>query len=139
MRATWYLVIASVGLMLAPAAVHAHHAFSAEFDANQPVTLKGTISKVDWTNPHIWIHLEVKDSNGKVNEWQIEGGAPNAMFRRGWNMESIKPGTEVSIDGYQAKSHGYKANGKDVLLPDGRKLFVGSTGNTGAPYDPKSK
>ena len=139
MRAKTYLMIAGVGLLLAPVSVDAHHAFSAEFDANKPVTLRGTITKVDWTNPHIWIHLEVKDPNGKVNEWQIEGGAPNAMFRRGWNMESIKPGTQVSIDGFQAKNSKYRANGKDVLLPDGRKLFVGSTGNTGAPYDANPK
>ena len=128
----------AAALLLAPAAVYAHHAFAAEFDANKPIQLKGTISKVDWVNPHIWIHLDVKEKNGAVTEWAVEGGAPNAMFRRGWNMKSVAPGTAVVIDGYQAKNGSKRANGKDILLSDGKKLFMGSSG-TGAPYDPAAQ
>ena len=118
-----------------PVAVDAHHAFAAEFDADKPVHLSGTISKVEWINPHVWIHLDVKGPDGETVAWAVEGGAPNAMFRRGWNMESIPVGTEVVIDGYRAKNGSNKANGRDIVLPDGTSLFVGSSG-TGAPYDP---
>lgn len=138
MRTKVYVAVAGIGLLLAPGAVYAHHAFAAEFDADKPVTLRGTVRQVDWINPHIWVHLQVKEPDGKVVDWAIEGGAPNAMFRRGWNKTSIAPGTEVTIEGYRAKSGENKANGKDILLPDGRKLFVGSSG-TGAPYDPSGQ
>jgi hypothetical protein len=125
-------------LLFAPAAAYAHHAFAAEFDANRPVQLQGPITKVEWVNPHIWIHMEVKGSNGEVVEWAVEGGAPNAMFRRGWNLKSVPPGTVVLIDGYRAKNGSNRANGRDILLPDGKKLFMGSSG-TGAPYDPSGQ
>lgn len=133
-----YVTVASIGLLLAPVAVYAHHAFSAEFDADKPVQLRGTVTKVEWLNPHIWIYMQTKEPDGKVVEWAIEGGAPNAMFRRGWNTQSIRAGTEVTVNGYRAKNSANKANGRDILLPDGRKLFVGSTG-TGAPSDPSGK
>src|SRR5438552_14061667 len=116
-------VIVGIGLLSATAAVQAHHAVAAEFDADKPVKLQGTVSRVDWINPHIWIHLDVKEPDGKVVDWAVEGGAPNAMFRRGWNKESIPAGVQVTVDGYRAKNGENKANGKDVLLPDGRKLF----------------
>jgi hypothetical protein len=135
MRTKLYLAVAAMGLLLAPVAVYAHHAFAAEFNADKPVKLRGTVTRVEWINPHIWLHVEVKEPNGKLVDWAIEGGAPNAMFRRGFNMKSVPPGVEVTIDGYQAKNGENKANGKDILLPDGRKLFLGSSG-TGAPYDP---
>ena len=118
--------------------VYAHHAFSAECDATKPVTLKGMITRVDWTNPHIWIHLDVKEADGKTTKWQVEGGAPNAMFRRGWNLKSVATGTAVVIDGFRAKNGSNKANGKDILLQDGTTLFMGSSG-TGAPYDTTKK
>jgi hypothetical protein len=129
----FYSAVLGIGLLLAPVAVYAHHAFAAEFDANKPIQLRGKILRVEWINPHIWLHLDVKGV-----EWAVEGGAPNAMFRRGWNMKSVAPGTEVIIDGYMAKNGSKKANGKDILLPDGKKLFMGSSG-TGAPYDPNLK
>jgi hypothetical protein len=114
--------------------VLAHHAFTAEFDATKPVTLRGTVTKMEWVNPHSWIHLDVKGPDGKVETWAIEAGAPNAMFRRGWNKNSIPVGIEIVVEGYRAKNGKNIANGRDVLLPDGKKLFVGSSG-TGAPRD----
>lgn len=138
MSTKMYAWMVGVGLLLAPAAVYAHHAFAAEFDASKPVQLRGKITKVEWINPHIWLHMEVKGDDGQLTEWAIEGGAPNAMFRRGWNMKSVPPGTEVLIDGYLAKNGSKRANGKDILLPDGTKVFMGSSG-TGAPYDPNAQ
>jgi hypothetical protein len=114
--------------------VLAHHAFTAEFDASKPVTLRGVVTKMEWVNPHSWIHLDVKGPDGKVETWAIEAGAPNAMFRRGWNKNSIPVGIEIVVEGYRAKNGKNIANGRDVLLPDGKKLFVGSSG-TGAPRD----
>lgn len=136
MRRNLYAIAAA--LLLAPVGVYAHHAFAAEFDANKPVQLKGTVTKVEWVNPHIWIHLDVKESGGEVTQWAVEGGAPNAMFRRGWNLKSVPPGIAVVVDGYRAKNGSQRANGRDILLPDGKKLFMGSSG-TGAPYDPNAQ
>ncbi|MBM3777976.1 MAG: hypothetical protein FJW23_07005 [Acidimicrobiia bacterium] len=130
--------MAGLALVCTPFAAYAHHAFAAEFDADKPVKLRGVIKKMDWINPHTWMYIEVKEPDGTVTEWAIEGGAPNAMFRRGWNMNSIKPGIEVVVDGYRAKSGENKANGRDVTLPDGKQLFMGSSG-TGAPNDPTKK
>jgi Family of unknown function (DUF6152) len=112
----------------------AHHAFAAEFDANKPVNFKGTITKMEWVNPHSWLHVEVKQPDGTVVNWAIEGGTPNVLFRRGFTKETLMPGTEVVIDGYQAKDGSHRANGRDLTLPDGRQLFLGSSG-TGAPYE----
>jgi hypothetical protein len=114
--------------------VLAHHAFSAEFDANRPLKLKGTVTMVEWINPHAWIHIDVKKPDGTVDSWMIEGGTPNTLFRRGITKDSLKPGTEILVDGFQAKDGGLRGNGRDITLPDGRKLFVGSSG-TGAPGD----
>ena len=128
------------GVVLAIAAVPtlAHHAFSAEFDADRPIHLEGTVVKMEWINPHAWVHLEVLGEDGDTVTWMIEGGTPNTLFRRGFTKESLAPGTEIVVDGYQAKDGSYKGNGRDLTLPDGRKLFLGSSG-TGAPRDGSDK
>jgi hypothetical protein len=128
----------AVALMVHVASVSAHHAFSAEFDANRPVTLKGAVTKVDWINPHSWVHIDVKDADGSVVSWKVEMGAPNQLLRRGWNKNSLPVGMEIVVEGYRAKNGSDIANGGNITLGDGRQLFVGSSG-TGAPYDEKKK
>jgi len=119
---------------LAPS-VAAHHAFGGEFDANRPVLLRGAIVKVEWVNPHTWIHMEVKKPDGGTEVWMIEGGSPNSLLRRGVTKQSLQIGAEIVVDGYQARDYTLKrANGRNVTYPDGRKLFFGSSG-TGAPRD----
>ena len=127
---------AGIGLtvMLATSPLRAHHAFAAEFDAAQPITLRGTVTRVEWINPHTWIHIDVKDPGGKLTQWMIEGGTPNTLLRRGVDKNSIPAGTEIIVDGYRAKNGSNRANGRDLTLPNGKKLFVGSSG-TGAPTD----
>jgi hypothetical protein len=110
----------------------AHHAFSTEFDAKQPITLHGTISRVEWINPHAFIHLDVKRDDGTIESWMIEAGSPNTLVRRGMTRDSIAPGTEVVVFGYRHRNGSNTANGRDVTLPDGRRLFITSPG-TGAP------
>ena len=130
---TQVLGAASAGFWLALAApASAHHAFSTEFDAKQPITLKGTISRVEWINPHAFIHLDVKGADGTVVEWMIEAGSPNTLVRRGMTRDSIPTGTEVVVFGYRHRNGSNAANGRDVTLPDGRRLFITSPG-TGAP------
>ena len=131
--ATVWFTIALVTL-LTTAQLLAHHAFSAEFDANRPVQLKGTVAKMEWINPHAWIHIDVNMEDGKVERWMIEGGTPNTLFRRGFTKKSLMPGTIIMVDGYQAKDGTLKANGRDLTFEDGRRLFMGSSG-TGAPRD----
>jgi hypothetical protein len=114
----------------------AHHSFAAEFDANAPVTLHGTITKMEWINPHSWIHVDVKNNDGTVTEWMVEGGTPNTLFRRGFTRDAVKAGTEITVEGYRAKTGANRANGRDLILKDGRRLFMGSSG-TGAPIDGK--
>jgi hypothetical protein len=128
------LVLAAAMYDGAPAS--AHHAFGSEFDANSPVLLKGKIVKIEWVNPHTWIHVEIKKDDGTKEVWMVEGGSPNTLLRRGANKNTFPEGTAVVVDGYQARDHNEKrANARNVTFPDGRKLFLGMTG-TGAP-DPE--
>jgi hypothetical protein len=129
------VVAASALVALAMATpLRAHHAFASEFDAAQPINLRGTVTRVEWINPHTWIHIDVKDSSGKTVEWMIEGGTPNTLLRRGVDKNSLPAGTEIIVDGYRAKNGTNRANGRDLTLPNGKKLFLGSSG-TGAPAD----
>jgi len=121
-----------IGILERPA--QSHHAFAAEFDASKPIRLQGAVTVVEWINPHAWIHIEVKKPDGKAEKWMIEGGTPNTLMRRGFTKNSLPVGTVIIVDGYQAKDGTNKANGRDLTLPDGKKLFMGSSG-TGAPRD----
>ena len=130
----WLRAGALVLLAASAAPVRAHHAFAAEFDARRPVRLEGTVTKMEWINPHAWIHLDVAAKGKAVERWMIEGGTPNTLFRRGFTKDSLKVGTRIVVDGYRAKDGSLRANGRDITLPDGQKLFMGSSG-TGAPQD----
>ena len=136
MRTKLALMSAVLGLLLVGrvAPLAAHDAFSAEFDANKPVKFEGTVTKMQWTNPHVWVYVDVKKPDGKVENWAFEAGTPNVLFRRGFTKNALLPGTKVVVDGYQSKDGSHRANGRDITLADGRKLFLGSTG-TGAPYE----
>ena len=140
MRSRLFGVVAGAAFAVAAAVVPvmAHHSFAAEFDAKKPVKLRGTVTKMEWINPHSWIHIDVKTPDGKVEQWMVEGGAPNALLRRGWNKNSLLPGTEIFVEGFQAKDGAMRANGRDITFPDGKKLFVGSSG-TGAPDERPEK
>ena len=130
------VVVIGVGLFFAGTAVsvRAHHAFAAEFDAKKPVHFEGTVTKMEWVNPHVWLHIDVKKPDGSVENWAFEAGTPNVLFRRGFTKQSLLPGTKVVVDGYQAKDGLKRANGRDLTFSDGRKMFLGSSG-TGAPYE----
>ncbi len=138
MRATRLAVcaVAAAGLclLLTAGSARAHHAFAAEFDANQPISLSGKVARVEWINPHSWIHIDVENDDGSVDRWMIEGGNPTALLRRGFTKASLPVGTEIMVEGYRAKGNPFRANGRDLTFPDGRKLFMGSSG-TGAPRD----
>jgi hypothetical protein len=133
MRKNLAIVIAAAVLLMSAVPVWAHHAFAAEFDANKPVKFRGTVKKMEWINPHAWIHIDVKNDNGAVTTWMIEAAAPNALLRRGWTKQSLLPGTEILVEGYQAKDGANRANGSVITFTDGKKLFVGSSGNEGPP------
>ncbi len=136
MRNRFLITMAGIGAALAGARLTAHHSFAAEFDGNKPVHLEGTITRMEWINPHAWIHMDVKKSDGTVEQWMVECGTPNTLVRRGFTKDSVKAGTSIVVEGWRAKNGTLRANGRDVLLPDGRRLFVGSSG-TGAPVEPK--
>lgn len=136
MRSKLAVVMGVAGLFAAAAPAWAHHAFAAEFDAKAPVHLEGVLTKVELINPHSWIHVDVTEPDGKVTSWMVEAGSPNVLLRRGFNKNTIPVGTKVIVDGYQAKDGSKRANGRDITLPNGQKLFLGSSG-TGAPYDKK--
>jgi hypothetical protein len=127
------ITIATMAMLLAGSAAWAHHAFEAEFDANKHVTLRGRVTQVEWINPHVWIHLDVKGQDGAMVSWMVEGGPPNALIRRGWNKRSLPEGTEIVVEGYQSKDGSTRANGRDITFPDGKKLFVGSSGGDQNP------
>jgi hypothetical protein len=139
MNSKLFLVTAIAGLLLfaAAAPAFAHHAFAAEFDANKPVKLRGTVTKMEWINPHAWIHVDVKKPDGSTETWMIEAGTPNTLLRRGFTKDSLKAGTEVLVDGYQSKDGSLRANGRNLTLPDGQTLFLGNA--PGAEGSPEGK
>lgn len=121
------LLMTSACWLVAALPVLAHHSFAAEFDSTKPVMLKGSVTKLEWANPHIWVYLDVKDDQGNVQRWQCEGGAPNTLLRNGWSKDSLKPGDQVLIDGYLARDGSKTCNARAVKLPDGRSVFAGSS------------
>jgi Family of unknown function (DUF6152) len=127
LRGMFGCALAAAALLTAAPRAEAHHAFAAEFDAKQPITLRGTVTKVEWINPHTWIHIDVKDADGKIVEWMIEGGTPNTLLRNGVDRKSLPAGTEIVVDGYRAKSGLRRANGRNITLADGRQLLLGSS------------
>ena len=138
MKAKLLVVAGTLSLVSATVPLLAHHSFNAEYDGTRPVTLKGTVTKMEWINPHAWITLDVKSPDGKVVTWRVEAGAPNAMFRRGFRRDSLPVGTEIVVEGFLAKNGSMSANGRDLTLPNGKTLLIGSAG-TGAPDDDKTK
>ena len=131
MRTTFRVLAVSAGLFLASLPALAHHSFAAEFDVKQPITLKGTVTKVEWTNPHVWIYIDVTNDNGAVEHWQCENGAPNALARMGWTRHSLSVGDKITIEGFRAKNADNTANARQVILADGRKVFSGSAEDGG--------
>jgi len=139
MRTKLIGLIAGGGLMLSAAApVLAHHSFAAEFDANQPVKLEGTVKEFRWVNPHSWLIVNVQKADGTMEVWDVEGGAPSALLRRGWTKQTLPPGTKVVVEGFMAKDGSHRANARDITFPDGTKMFIGSSG-TGAPDERAEK
>jgi len=132
MKTTLAVLTASLMLMGGAVRLVAHHSFAAEFDAKQPVLFKGTVTKMEWINPHVWIHMNVTQPNGRTEAWMVEGGAPTVLFRRGFSKTSLQAGTQIVVDGYRAKDGTNKMNAREITFADGRKLFAGSDG-TGAP------
>lgn len=129
------ILSAVAGALLTSAAVGpavAHHSFAAEFDINRPIQLEGVVTRMEFSNPHSWLHIEVTTQSGEKQAWAVEGGAPNALVRRGWNRNSIPAGTPVRVEGFQARDRSFRASGREITLPDGSSLFMGSTG-AGAP------
>jgi len=128
MRSKLSLIALAAGLLLgAAASAFAHHAFAAEFDSKKPVKLRGTVTKMEWINPHTWIYMDVKKDDGTVDEWMIEAGTPNTLLRRGFTRESLKAGTVVLVDGYQSKDGSLRANGRNLTLPNGQTLFLSNS------------
>jgi Family of unknown function (DUF6152) len=129
MRIRSLVVISSIGVLLAAAPLWAHHSFSAEFDASRPLKLRGTVTRWELVNPHSWIHMDVKNEDGTVSNWMIEGGSPNALLRLGFTRNSLPPGTEIVVEGYQAKDGGNLAVGRNITFPDGKRMFLGGSAN----------
>ena len=138
MRAKLFVVVVGMGLLMAAVPVIAHHSFVAEYDATKAVKMTGTVTSMEWINPHAWIHMDVKDPDGKVVRWEIELGPPNALLKRGWSKKDVPAGIEIFVVGYQAKDGANRANGRDITFPDGKKLFAGSSG-TGFPDEKPAK
>ena len=137
MRTRFWISVVAAALSGALPAV-AHHAFGSEFDSNRPVLLKGKVVKVEWVNPHAWIHVEITNAEGAKEVWMVEGGSPNSLLRRGLTKDSLPLGTELVVDGYQARDHSLKrANGRNITFTDGRKAFLGSSGPGAPPADAK--
>jgi hypothetical protein len=134
MRTIQAVLVAGIGL-LAALPLAAHHSFSAEFDATKPVSLQGTVTKIDWMNPHIWIYIDTKDDSGAVAHWQCEGGPPNTLTRNGWTRDSLKSGDAVTVEGFRAKDGSNTCNSRSVKLPSGKSVFAGSA-DDGAPKKP---
>jgi hypothetical protein len=132
MRSTYLSFVAGGLLGAAAVPVLAHHSFAAEFDINRPIQLDGVVTKMEFSNPHSWLHIEVTTNSGEKQQWKVEGGAPNALIRHGWNRNSVPPGIKVHVEGFQAKDRSFRANGREITLPDGSSLFMGSSG-AGAP------
>ena len=132
MRIT-HLLVAAGFVVAATVRAPAHHSFAAEFDANKPVTLKGEVTRLEWANPHIWVYLDVKDDRGALQPWQCEGGAPNTLTRNGWTRDSLRPGDQITVDGWLAKDRSKTCNIRVVKLPDGRSVFAGSSGGDAPP------
>jgi hypothetical protein len=139
MTRTGFALLTSIPALMFALELNAHHAFGAEFDRNAPIKLQGKIVKLEWVNPHTWIHIEVTNEDGSTEVWMVEGGTPNVLLRRGLRRDCLTPGTEIIVDGYQAKNHALKrANGRDVTFTDGSKIFMGSSG-TGAPNESEDR
>jgi len=135
MRTKALIAVVLSGLLLAAKPIWAHHAFAAEFDINKPVKLSGKVTKMEWVNPHAWIHIDVMGSDGKVESWMVEGGSPNILLRRGFTKESLQVGTELTVEGYRAKNGMNRANGSNITFKDGRRIFLGGSN----PDDPENK
>src|SRR5579863_8770414 len=127
MRTKLAMALVSTGLLLAAVPAWAHHAFGAEFDIDKPIKLTGTLTKVEWINPHAWLHIDVRNPDGTVTDWMVEGGSPNTLLRHGFTRNTLEVGTVIIVSGYQAKDGTNKANGKDITFEDGRKLLMGSS------------
>lgn len=124
----WFGVLGGAALVAMAAPVVAHHSFAAEFDINRPIKLDGVVTKMEFSNPHSWLHLEIVTATGEKQQWMVEGGAPNALIRNGWNRNSVAPGTKVHVEGFQAKDRSFRASGRDITLADGKSLFMGQGG-----------
>ena len=129
MRISYLGVVVGAAFAAVSAPTFAHHSFAAEFDINRPIQLDGVVTKMEFSNPHSWLHIEVTTDSGEKQEWMVEGGAPNALMRNGWNRNSVPPGIKVHVEGFQAKDRSFRASGREITLPGGQSLFMGQGGN----------